>query len=327
MDTRHPRFLLLNGQLVEYEHARVHVLSTAFKYGAIVFEGLRAYWNDARQELYGFRLDDHLRRLVMSMKISRIPGDHDVVAYREALLDLIRANDLREDLHMRVQAFVDTDDGGLASSEPVSISMAAMPMGRYFRSDGLHVCVSSWTRISDNSMPPRVKAVPNYQNSRLALLQARIDGYEDAILLSSDGKVTEGPGYSIFMVRDGQLCTPPVTAGILESITRDSVIRLATAKAGITVQEREIDRTELYVADELFFCGSAAEVTPVLSVDRHAVGDGTPGACTRRLRELYLEAARGKAPDEHDWLTPVYARSGIRREPAAATSEARSEAG
>jgi branched-chain amino acid aminotransferase len=304
-EKRHPTYLLQNGKLVEYDQARVHILSTAFKYGAVVFEGLRAYWSESQQELYGFRLHDHFARLLESMKICRMPSPHGVDEYVEQLVGLMQANDLREDLHMRVSAYVDTDDGGLSSSEPIGISMAALPMARYFARDGLHVQVSSWTRISDASMPPRVKAAPNYHNSRLALLQARADGYDDAVLLSSEGKVTEGPGYALFMMRGGRLITPPVTSGILESITRDSIMHLAGSQ-GLAVEEREIDRTELYVADELFFCGSAAEVTPILSVDRLAVGDGTVGPRTLALRSAYLSTVRGETPERSDWLTPVF---------------------
>src|SRR5581483_406695 len=155
-------------------------------------------------------------------------------------------------------------------------------------------------------MPPRIKAAPNYHNSRLALLQARADGYDNALLLSSDGKVTEGPGYCLFMVRGGRLITPPVTSGILESVTRDSLIQLAPS-LGLEVVEREIDRTELYVADELFFCGSAAEVTPILSVDRIAVGDGAAGPHTRAVREAYMAVVHGLVPERAGWLTPVFA--------------------
>ena len=193
IEKRHPKYLLMNGELTPYDDARVHVLSTAFKYGASVFEGLRAYWNEERGELYGFRLREHFQRLIESLRICRMASPLDVDGYTADIVRLMRANDLREDLHMRVSAYVDEDDGGLASFEPVSVAMAALPMRRYFGRDGLHVQVSSWTRISDNSMPPRVKAMPNYHNSRLALLQARADGYDDAILLSSDGKVTEWP--------------------------------------------------------------------------------------------------------------------------------------
>lgn len=305
-EKQHPKYLLMNGELVAYDDARVHVLSTAFKYGATVFEGLRAYWNEEQGELYGFRLGEHFQRLVESLRICRMASPLDVDGYLADLVRLMRANDLREDLHMRVSAYVDADDGGLASFEPISISMAALPMRRYFSKEGLDVQVSSWTRISDATMPPRVKAVANYQNSRLALLQARADGYDDAILLSSQGKVTEGPGYAVFMLRGGRLITPPVTAGILESITRDSIMALAPG-LGLEVQEREIDRTELYVADELFFCGSAAEVTPILSVDRIPVGSGTVGPRTRGLLTAFLATVRGETADTRGWLTPVFA--------------------
>jgi len=305
-DKRHPTYLLMNGELVAYADAKVHVLSTAFKYGATVFEGLRAYWNDETGELYGFRFKEHFGRLLQSMHILRMASPLDVDGYTADLLRLVRANSLREDQHMRVSTFVDADDGGLASFEPISVSMAALPMTRYFSKPGLDVQISSWTRISDATMPPRIKAVPNYHNSRLALLQARADGYDDAILLSHDGKVTEGPGYAIFMVRGNRLITPPVTSGILESVTRDSVMVLA-AEAGLQVVERDIDRTELYIADELFFCGSAAEVTPILTVDRLKVGGGTVGGRTRLLQDAYLETVRGQRPDTHGWLTPIYA--------------------
>jgi branched-chain amino acid aminotransferase len=305
-EKQHPKYLLMNGELVAYDDARVHVLSTAFKYGATVFEGLRAYWNAERGELYGFRLREHFQRLVESLRICRMASPLDMDEYLADLVRLMRANDLREDLHMRVSAYVDADDGGLASFEPISISMAALPMRRYFSKEGLDVQVSSWTRISDATMPPRVKAVANYQNSRLALLQARADGYDDAILLSSQGKVTEGPGYAVFMLRGGRLITPPVTAGILESITRDSIMALAPG-LGLEVQEREIDRTELYVADELFFCGSAAEVTPILSVDRIPVGSGAVGPRTQALHAAFLATVRGETEDTRGWLTPVFA--------------------
>lgn len=309
-DKRHPTYLLMNGELVAYDDARVHILSTAFKYGATVFEGLRAYWNEEQQELYGFRFQEHFQRLVESLRICRMGSPLTVEQYTADLLKLIRANDLREDIHMRVSAFVEADDGGLASSGPISVSMAALPMGRYFAKEGLDIQVSSWTRISDASMPPRVKAVPNYHNSRLALLQARADGYDDALLLTQEGKVTEGPGYALFMVRGGKLITPPVTSSILESVTRDAVLTLA-AEAGLRIEERLIDRTELYVADELFFCGSAAEVTPVFSVDRIVVGNGTTGPTTATLRQAFLATVRAERADTHGWLTPIFAAEGV----------------
>lgn len=306
-----PRFLSMNSRVVPYDDATVHVLSAAFKYGIIVFEGLRGYWSSADEQLYGFRLGDHFRRLLRSMKVTRMSADVTIESLESDLLELIRRNDLREDIHMRVLVYVDEADGRVGSTGPISIAMAAMPMGRYFAKEGVHVQVSSWSRISEANLPPRVKAVPNYHNSRLALLQAKADGYDDAILLGPGGKVTEGPGYNVFIVRDRVLCTPPRTDGILEGVTRDTILTIAREDLKLTVDERSIDRTELYVAEEAFFCGSAAEVTPILSVDRHVVGDGRPGPLGRRLLDSYVAIARGATADRRGWLRPVYEPSTV----------------
>ena len=300
-----PSLLLLNAKLIPYEDARVHVLSSAFKYGIAVYEGLRAYANSRTNELYGFRLREHFERLLRSMKVARMSTTFSAEDFQRQLIDLVRANKLHEDLHMRVQAYVDEDDGRIGSTEPVSVAMAAIPMGRYFAKEGVHVQVSSWTRISEANLPPRIKAAANYHNSRLALLQAKADGYDDAVLLGANGKVTEGPGYNLFMVRDGILCTPPTTDGILEGITRDTLLRIASEDFGLSVAVRSIDRTELYVAEEVFFCGSAAEVTPILSVDRHAVGAGDGGPVARRLLERYVAIARGEVSDRPEWRTLI----------------------
>jgi branched-chain amino acid aminotransferase len=307
----HPEFIIFRGELVPYDQARVHVLSTAMKFSTIVFEGLRGYWNADHGELYCFRLTDHFVRLTQTMKIARIPGPNDPEWYASRLLDLVRANHLRSDVHMRVQVFVDAEDGPLVATEPVAVCMATTPRGRFTESTGLNVGVSSWIRIADKSMPPRVKAVANYHNSRLAAMQARLDGYDDAVLLTSDGRVAEGPGYNLFMVRSGRLVTPPITEGILEGITRDSLIAIARETLNLEVVERPIDRTELYVANELFFCGSAAEVVPILSVDHHTIGTGVPGRLTLLLRDEYLATARGMVPSRSEWLTPTYGDSSI----------------
>ena len=187
--------------------------------------------------------------------------------------------------------------------------MAAIPMGRYDplgMSEGLRVAVSPWRRLGDDTMPPRVKSIANYQNSRLALLDAKAAGFQDAILLDSRGKVTEGPGYNIFVVRAGQVLTPPVTHGILEGVTRDTLIRLFAEKHRTPVVEREIDRTELYVSDEVFFCGSGKEVTPIGSIDHRPVGDGGIGPLTAAIRDTYFDVAKGRHQEYASWLTPVY---------------------
>jgi branched-chain amino acid aminotransferase len=177
---------------------------------------------------------------------------------------------------------------------------------RYFETAGLHVGVSSWHRTADNAIPPRVKAAANYQNSRLALLQAKTDGYDDAILLNSDGSVAEGPGYTLFLVRDERPITPPVTSNILEGVTRDTLLTLFRETVSVEPWEREIDRTELYIADEAFFAGTAAEVTPILSVDRHPIGEGAVGPLTAKVRDAYFQAVRGGSRSHPEWRTPVY---------------------
>ncbi|MBO9521380.1 MAG: branched-chain amino acid transaminase [Nocardioidaceae bacterium] len=301
-----PTYLLRNGELTPYDDARIHVLSTATKYGVGVFEGFRAYWSEPDQELYAFRIADHMRRLVDSMKVVEIEGELDPEVLTGQLLDLIRANELRQDLHMRAQVFVEADDGKPDDVGPASVYMAAIPMSRYFTRAGLDVQISSWARISDTSMPPRVKSIANYQNGRLALLEAKRNGYDAALLMTGDGRVSEGAGYNVFVVRHGRLCTPPVTESILEGITRDSVLTLAAEELGLDVEQRPIDRSELYSAEEVFVCGSAAEVVAVLSVDRKPVADGKPGAITAGLQDLYQRAVRGQVAQAHDWVVPVY---------------------
>lgn len=300
------RYLLRDGELVEYGDARLHVLSTTLKYGVGVFEGFRAYWSETDQQLYAFRVADHMRRLVDSMRVVEIDGPRDVDLLSEQLLGLVRANHLRGNLHMRAQVFVDSSDGKPDDTGPVTVFMAAIPMDNYFGTSGLDVQISSWARLSDRSMPPRIKSIANYQNGRLALLEARRNGYNAALLLTEDGHVAEGAGYNVFMVRQGRLCTPPSTESILEGITRESVLHLARTELGIEVDIRPIDRTELYSAEEIFVCGSAAEVNHVASVDRTPIGDGTAGPVTRQLQDAYRQAVVGRLAAEQRWALPVY---------------------
>jgi len=301
-----PRLLNMCGKIVPYEDARVHVLSTAMKYAASVYEAMRAYWSDADQQLYVFRPREHLRRLERSAKIACIPLPADAARLERETLEIIRANELREDLHVRLIVFVDTDDGGLASREPVGYVIAPIPTTRYFETAGLHVGVSSWHRTADNAIPARVKAAANYQNSRLALLQAKTDGYDDAIMLNQDGSVAEGPGYTLFLVTEDRPMTPSVTSNILEGVTRATLLTLFPESLGVSVEQREIDRTELYVADEAFFAGTAAEVTPILSIDRRPVGEGVMGPLTAKVRDAYFRAVRDGSAPHPEWRIPVY---------------------
>ncbi|ALE04910.1 hypothetical protein AL755_04385 [Arthrobacter sp. ERGS1:01] len=300
------QYLLHDGELVNYDDARLHVLSTTLKYGVGVFEGFRAYWSEDDQELYAFRVADHMRRLVDSMRVVEIDGPQDIGALSEQLLGLVRANNLRGNLHMRAQVFVDSADGKPEDKGPATVFMAAIPMGNYFGSTGLDVQISSWARLSDRSMPPRIKSIANYQNGRLAMLEARRNGYDAALLMTESGHVAEGAGYNVFMVRKGRLCTPPSTDSILEGITRDTVLHLARTELGLDVDIRPIDRTELYSADEIFVCGSAAEVNHVTAVDRTPIGAGGVGEVTARLQQLYRQAVVGRVAADQNWTLPVY---------------------
>jgi branched-chain amino acid aminotransferase len=271
-----------------------------------VFEGFRAYWSEDERQLYAFRVGEHMRRLVDSMRVVEIDGPQDVDLLTEQLLGLVRANGLRSNLHMRAQVFVDSSDGKPEDTGPATVFMAAIPMGNYFGATGLDVQISSWARLSDRSMPPRIKSIANYQNGRLAMLEARRNGYDAALLMTEAGHVAEGAGYNVFMVRKGRLCTPPTTDSILEGITRDSVLHLARTELGLDVDIRPIDRTELYSADEVFVCGSAAEVNHVKSVDRTPIGSGAAGEITAQLQRLYLDAVVGRVAADQGWAQPVY---------------------
>ena len=301
-----PQYVWFNGRIVPYDQARIHVQSAAMKFGAAVYAGLRGYWNADARELYVFRQDAHIQRLGQSLKLMRMDVPFTPAQMRDAVLEVLQANNFREDVHIRQSAFLE-GDSAMTSAGPVGMAVAAYPMGRIKNSEaGLHYTISSWLRIPDSAMPPRLKCIANYHNGRLAALQARTDGYDGTFLLNSRGKVSETPGATMFLVRGGRPITPGVTSDILESITRDTLIRLFAEIHGLAVEERDVDRTEVYVAEEVFVCGSAYEVTPVVSVDRYTVGDGRVGPLTKAIQATYLDAARGQVPARRDWLTPVY---------------------
>jgi branched-chain amino acid aminotransferase len=305
-----PAYVWQDSRIVPYESAQVHVLSTAVKYAAVVYEGIRGYWNQDAGQLYLFRVGEHLRRLADSATVARMALPVSPADLGDRIAELARANQLREDIHVRVMVYVAADDGLLDSVDPVGVVIATMPMGRYPESRpaaaGLDVCVSHWRHNSDDASPPRVKTTGNYFNSRLALLQARDGGYDDAILVDAAGKVTEGPGYNIFLARDGLLATPAVTHGILEGVTRDTILRLCQETCGPAAVVRTIDKSELYLADEVFFCGSGKEVSAIRSIDGIALRHDVPGPLTAALKESYFAAARGLSGKHADWLTAVY---------------------
>ena len=298
-------FVLMNGHVVPRAQGTVSLMSPAFRYGATTFEGIKAYWSDDRQDVMLFRLQEHLDRLLRSMRIMRFAGGPTPDQMRDGIMQLIRRNRPRQTCHLRLYAFVDGEEG-MTATGPIGWAGTLVPTPRSPRiARGIACGISSWQRISDNMMPPRAKVAANYNNGRLAGIQGQLDGYDNVLMLSRHGHISETPGSCFFMVRDGQVLTPGPTDSILESITRDTVLTLLHEKLGIQPIERTIDRTEAYCADEAFVCGSAQEITPVTSIDRLVFGDGTPGPITRAMQTAYFDATLGRDPAHPDWVTPA----------------------
>ena len=304
-----PKYLWHAGELVEWDQATVHVSMLGWTAISAVFEGIRAYWDPDRQELHIFRLDAHLKRLFPSMKIMRMTSPHSKEELTQALSSLLRANEYQGDVYIQPLAyFAGGIPGYLAVLEqPGVVLMTSRPAPSNLTSSKVAHCnISSWSRISDNVMPPRAKAITNYQNSRYVSTESRINGYDFGIILNQDGKVSEASYACIYIIRDGVAITPLISSGILESITRDSLNRLLEEELKVPVVERELERTELYIADEVFICGTSVEIQGVGSVDRYQVGDGQVGPITARLQSLFNQIVRGGHPGYADWCTPVY---------------------
>jgi len=300
-----PEYAILNGTIVPFDEARISIMAPGLTFAVTVFEGMRAYWNDEAQQLYVFRLQNHLKRLDFSTAVVEMDAPPTATDLTAQIIDCLHANDLREDCYIRVQTYVD-DWGEMIATGPVGSSVVCRRRPRAAAFDtGKHFAVSSWRRNADDASPPRIKAAANYLNSRLAGLEAKRAGVDSAIILNRDGTVSEGPGGCLFIHRDGQWLTPPVTAGILESITRLTLLGLAK-DLGKDAIERDVGRTELYLADEAFYCGTGQEITPVLSVDGKPVGSGKPGPLTRQLQTAYDTVVRGRDDAYRHCLTPVY---------------------
>lgn len=299
----------IRGELIRQSQATVNVLSPMAQFGLNVFEGIRCYWNQEKGVLYAFRLNEHLNRLIQSSRLVRLPTPYTPDQIASFFKAAIQANDFQTDTAVRVTLFVD-GQGTWNTCEPVSMFIAPMAKSRtrLDKVPALKATISSWERISDNVLPPRAKVGANYINGRYAHLQARHDGYDLPIFLGKDGKVAEGAGACLFMMRNGQLVTPPTTSSVLESITRQTLMVLAH-EAGMRLVERPIDRTELYLADEVFLCGSAAEISPIVSMDGYVLGNGQPGSVTVALLKAYLAVTSGEHLDHPEWRTVVHRRS------------------
>ena len=303
------KYIYLNGKIVPWEEATVHVFSPAAKYGAGVFEGIRGYWNETKEEMYVFRLKEHMDRLRYSQKVMRYRETADTDEIAEGMLKLLRANEFHETVHIRPVVYVD-GYGNFSARGPIGVNITAVPRPLPERvKSGCSVQVSSWVRIPDGVMPARVKANANYNNSRFAEMQAVEDGYDTALLLNHHGYVAEGPGMCFFMVRDGRPVTPSITSDILESITRATVLQLLREYLGLEPVERDVGRSELYAAEEAFFCGTGWEITPITNIDGIPVGDGAVGPIVKRLQERYFAVVHGEVDDHAEWRTPVYGRA------------------
>lgn len=298
------RLIWFKGKIVHVNDAKINVLAPSSQFGLNVFEGIPCYWNSGEKQLFAFRLNDHYDRLIRSARLIQIDCPYNKEQMKQALIDVIKENEYNENLSVRQTLFVD-GFGSWGSDGPTDMFIAPIPRGRTsaeYNKKGLNVCVTSWRRISENALSPRIKCGANYINSRYGQREALRNGYDTCIFLNEFGKVSEGPGSCFFMIRDNKVITPTHTDAVLESITRDTVIQIAKSM-GFVVEERSIDRTELYTADEAFLCGSAMELTPVLSIDRYKLGKEK---ISRTLHEVYVKAASGEIGQFKDWITPIY---------------------
>jgi branched-chain amino acid aminotransferase len=298
----------MNGAFVDWADAKIHVASHVVHYGSAVFEGARCY--DTVKGPACFRLEAHLRRLLDSARIYRMESPYDARALSEAVMETIRVNRLKA-CYIRPLIYRGYDSLGVNPFPcPVDVAIMVWEWGAYFTKEaieeGLDVKISTWARMAPNTLPAMAKSVANYANSQLIKMEAVVEGYSEGIALDTDGNVSEGSGQNIFMVRDGVIHTPPIASSVLWGITRDSVITIAR-DLGFEVRETVLPRETLYIADEVFFAGTAVEVTPIRSIDKIRVGKGRRGPVTQALQQRFFQIVRGDAPDTHGWLEAVNA--------------------
>ncbi len=306
-----PQFAFFKGRIVPIEEAKISIMTHAFNYGTGCFEGLRAYWNEDEQQLLVFKMAAHYERLRQSAHILLADLEYTTEQLGQITLDLLRQEGYRQDTYIRPLVYKADESIGVRLHDlRHEVAIFAVPFGRYIeKEEGAHACVSSWRRIDDNAVPARAKLTGAYINSAFAKSEAVRNGFDEAIVLTTGGHISEGSAENIFIVRHGDLITPPVTENILEGITRSVLIQLARDELGLKVIERPIDRTELYVADEAFFCGTGVQVAVITRIDHRAVGNGQVGPIGQRLRDLYFEVVRGRVAKYRDWCTPVYQES------------------
>ena len=302
------KFAYFEGAIRPIEEAKVSVMTHAFNYGTGWFGGLRGYWNAEQEQLYVFRIRDHYLRFLDSGKILMAQVDETVDDLIRATVELLQREGYREDCYIRPLGYKSNAMIGVRLHNLEDrVTIFTTPFGRYIEDEeGARVCVSSWRRVDDTALPPRGKIVGSYVNSALIKSEAVLNGFDEALVLNHDGHVAEGSAENFFIVRGDALITSPIHANVLEGITRRTIIELARRELGLNVVEREIDRSEVYVADEAFFCGTGVQVVAIASVDHRPIGSGKMGPVTNRLRDLYFRVVRGQEPKYMHWLTPVY---------------------
>jgi branched-chain amino acid aminotransferase len=296
------------GEFVPLRDANINVMTHGFNYGTAVFEGIRAYWNADEEQLFALELVAHYARIRASAGLLMMEVRQSPEELAEITVELLRRDGLREDMYVRPIVYKSSETIGVRLHNLDSdVTIFAVPFGQYIDTEGgIRAQVSSWRRTDDNAIPARGKITGAYVNGALAKSEAQLNGFDEAIVLTADGHVSEGSAENLFIVKDGVLITPPVTDNILEGITRRRLIGIARDDLGIPTVERSIDRTELYGADEVFLCGTGAQISPVIEIDRRAIGSGRPGPVSRDLSRTYFDAVRGRNPAYRDWLTPVY---------------------
>ena len=308
VETTTELWAFFRGEFVPLRDANINVMTHGFNYGTAVFEGVRAYWNADEEQLFGLELVAHYERIRSSAALLMMEVRQSPEELAEITVELLRRDGLHEDVYLRPIVYKSSETIGVRLHNlDADITIFGVPFGQYIDTEGgIRAQVSSWRRTDDNAIPARAKITGAYVNGAFAKSEAQLNGFDEAIVLTADGHVSEGSAENLFMVKRGVLITPAVTDNILEGITRRRLIDIARADMGHEVVERTIDRTELYVADEVFLCGTGAQISPVIEIDRRPIGNGRPGPITRELSRTYFDAVRGKIPAYRDWLTPVY---------------------
>ncbi|HET7645208.1 MAG TPA: branched-chain amino acid transaminase [Candidatus Limnocylindria bacterium] len=308
MESTTELWAFFRGEFVPLREANINVMTHGFNYGTGVFEGIRAYWNGDEEQLFALELIAHYERIRNSARLLMMDVKQSAQELADITVELLRRDGLREDVYIRPIVYKSSETIGVRLHNLDSeITIFGVPFGQYIDTEGgVRAQVSSWRRTDDNAVPARGKITGAYVNSALAKSEAQLNGYDEAIVLTADGHVSEGSAENIFLIKDRTLVTPAATDNILEGITRRRLIEIARTRLELPVVERSVDRTELYAADEIFLCGTGAQISPVIEVDRRAVGSGRPGTITRELSRIYFDAVRGKVPEYREWLTPVY---------------------